>query len=103
MIHFTNGHLTGLLPSFFSEHDPRSAREQLHTGYAHGGGVQPFSGFLLGGNMKNPPSLQLDYPGDRPMRYISHARLGDELIVVFEYSWVAIIQPDGDLIITRCD
>ena len=102
MIHFTNPGAAGLIPEFFSEHDPRSAREQLHENYAHGGGVRPFQGFTLQ-SWQSPGEAHLTYPGDPPMREVSRATLRDETIILFDYSWLAIIQPSGDHIITRVD
>ena len=102
MIHFTNSRAVGYIPEFFSENDPRSAREQLHENYAHGGGVRPFPGFTLQ-SWQSPGEAYLSYPGDPPMREVSRATLRDETIIVFDYSWLAIIQPSGDHIITRVD
>ena len=99
MISFTDMSQAGLLPSFFSERDPRSAREQLHENYAHGGGVNPFTGFQLVAGQR----LKLQYPGDPPRHEVSRAQLRDETIVLFEASWVAIIQKDWSYIVTRCD
>lgn len=102
MIEFTNQKYAGLLPAFFSEYDPRSAKEQLHEAYAHGGGVHPFKGFTL----HNPASVgkaYLKYPEDPPMQEISRAKLRDETIILFECDWLAIVQKNGDMIVTRVD
>lgn len=80
----------GYLPGMLSEKDPRPAKEQLHTGYSHGGGWAPFSGFRF--NAKN---FTLTYPGDPPMRLAARAQLRDETILVFEGDWVLILQKDG--------
>jgi hypothetical protein len=37
----------GFIPEFFNPHDPRPAREQLDTAYAHGGGWHPLSGWTF--------------------------------------------------------
>jgi hypothetical protein len=100
MLLFSNMERAGFLPTFFSMHDPRSARDQLHESYIHGGCV-PFKGFTLKGN--DTASFRLHYPGDPPMKPVSHALLHGELIVLFEYDWLAIIQPDGSHIICRVD
>lgn len=90
----------GLIPAFLSEHDPRPAVEQLHTNYAHGGGWRKFEGFLL---VEENEHYALSYPGDPLMHEVGRAQLRDETVVVFEYSWVAVIQSDGTYEIARMD
>lgn len=88
----------GLIPEMLSESDPRPAREQLNTGYSHGGGWHPFNGFKL-----NTTTLELYYPGDPPTQPLAYANLRDERIVVYEHSWVAIIQKDNSFEVCRMD
>ena len=90
--------LMGLIPTFLSEANPASAREQLHVNYAHGGGWHPFKGFTY-----DPTTKTLHYPGDPVVSYISYAHLRDEVIIIFEHAWVAIVQPDGTYEIARMD
>jgi hypothetical protein len=87
----------GLLPSMLNEKDPRPAKEQLDAGYRHGGGWQPFAGFKL--TNKN----MLMYPGDPPTRPLAQVKLRDELIILFEHAWVAVIQPDRSFEVCRMD
>ena len=102
MIRFTNQERAGLLPLFFSSNDMRPAAEQLHENYAHGGGFHPFEGFqLLDRHLPN--KAQLAYPEDPPMRELSRGTLRDELLIFFESSWLAIVQPDGGFVVTRVD
>lgn len=99
MLTFTphNHDYLGFIPDMLSEADPRPAREQLDTGYAHGGGWRPFPGFEL------RPDNSLKYPGDPAMKPVASAQLRDELILVYPYAWVAIIQPDRVFEICRMD
>ena len=102
MIRFTHPDRVGLIPEFLSPHDPRPAAEQFQENYAHGGGWMPFEGFTLvthpiAGNAK------INYPGDPAMKEVSRGQLRDELIIVFEYDWVCIVQPDGEYEISRMD
>jgi hypothetical protein len=83
----TLGHL-GNIPMFLDADDQRSAREQLDAGYKFAGGWQPFNGFTLNDD------YTLSYPGDPPMQPLALAVLRNERIVLYECSWVAIIQPD---------
>lgn len=93
----TEEHL-GLIHSFLSEADPRPAKEQLHSNYAHGGGWHPFHGFTF-----DPTTLTISYPGDPPHRALARTRLRDETILYFDYSWVLILQEDGSWEIARMD
>lgn len=97
---WTNRDLAGLLPEFLSEHDPRPAKEQIHENYRHGGGWFDFSGFTL---ELSSGVASLHYPGDRPLLEVARTALREETIVLFEYDWVAIIQPGGDFAVARID
>jgi hypothetical protein len=92
----------GILPQFLRYADPHPAREQIHEAYAHGGGWNAFEGFTL--NTHFPlESWALSYPGDPDMRLIAYTRLRDEIIALFQYSWVAIVARDGTYEIARID
>jgi len=93
----TTAHL-GLLPEFFNPLDPRPAKEQIDQNYAHGGGWSPMAGFKF-----DVVSLKLSYPGDPPMRPLAWAKLRDELIIFYDHSWLAIVQPDGSYEVSRVD
>ena len=88
----------GLLTGMLSEVDERPAREQLHENYQHGGGWRPMEGFKL-----DRRHLLLTYPEDPPYRPLACCQLRNELIVVYPYSWVAIIQPDHSFEVCRMD
>lgn len=100
MILWQNEAQAGLLPLFLSAHDPRPAQEQLHTAYAHGGGFQPFEGFSL---VRHGTGFALQYPGDPLMPEVARAQLRDELVVLFAYAWVAVIQRNESFIVARMD
>lgn len=80
----------GWIPEFLSEDDPRPAKEQLHHHYAHGGGWNHFDGFNFDRN-----TLELSYPGDPAMKPFAKMKLRDETILVYDHSWVLIMQDDG--------
>jgi hypothetical protein len=94
--HF-NPDMLGTIPMMLSEMDPRPARVQLHEGYGHGGGWNPFKGFKL------LPGDALQYPGDPVLAPLAQTKLRDELIVVYDYAWVAIIQLDRTFEVCRMD
>lgn len=99
MIKFTNQHLAGYIPYFLSENDPRPAREQIDEAYV--GGWHSFKGHTLkyddGGN------AFLEYPEDPPTLEVARAQLRDETLILFQHSWLAIVQPDGSYEIARID
>lgn len=97
---WTNPQRAGLLPLFLNDRDPRPAREQLHESYAHGGGFQPFEGFDL---KRLGVGFALKYPNDPLMKEVARAQLRQELVVLFEYDWVGIIQPDETFVVARMD
>jgi hypothetical protein len=86
----------GMIPLWLDERNPKSAREQLNDAYPFGG-WDPFTGFRLGDDNS------LRFPGDPPQRPIAEMRLRDECILMYEHSWVAIIQPDRSFEVCRMD
>lgn len=100
MTNWTNPSRVGFLPHILRESDPRPAAEQLHDRYAHGGGFQPFEGFKLA---STEGTAELHYPGDPPMYEVSRATLRDETLILFDYEWLAIVQPSGSFVTVRVD
>jgi hypothetical protein len=89
--------MLGFLPGMLSDYDPRPAREQMETNYAHGGGWTPFRGFTMKEN-------GIRYPGDPLCVLLFETRLREETIRVYDGGpWMAIIQPDGEYEICRID
>lgn len=88
----------GLLPLMLDENDPAPAREQFDKNYQHGGGWQPMPKFFL-----NTTTMVLTYPGDPPMRPIAVTTLRKEVIAVYPYSFVCIVQPDDSFEVARMD
>ena len=87
----------GLLPDFINQNDPRCARDQFDSNYAHGGGWIPIPGFKNKG-------MVLTYPGDPPLHPIAMWPLRDEMIVVYRHNIVAIFQvKDGSFSVARLD
>jgi hypothetical protein len=84
----------GFVPCFLNENDPRPAAEQFNRNYI--GGWRPMPGFTLENN-------QLCYPGDPPLLPLAETRLRDEVIRLYEYEWVCIIQSDGSFSVSSMD
>lgn len=90
----------GFLPSFLSEDDPRPAREQIDTGYAHGGGWRPFGQDRW---TLDPGTTVLRYPGDPPMRPLATTSLRKERLYFYDHAVLMILQPDGAFEVGRVD
>lgn len=100
----------GYLPFFLDNENPRSAVEQLHANYTHGGGWNDFHGFELIRTGQPQPdypwhgSYTLRYPDDPPYEELARTHLHDsECIVLFSHDWVAVIQKDGNYRVARMD
>jgi hypothetical protein len=85
----------GLIPSFLDENDPRPAKEQFNERYQ--GGWNPFPGFTRG------PNDTLLYPRDPPIHPLGIIFFRNEVIVLYEYEWVLIGQPDGSFEVAHMD
>jgi hypothetical protein len=89
--------MLGFIPEFLNENDPRPAREQLDDNYSHGGGWRSMPGFTM------LPNGDLKYPGDPPFALLAETKLRDEIIRVYNYAWVVILQPDGSFEVCHMD
>ena len=84
--------LIGHLPEFLDLGDPRPAAEQFDERY----GWRPMDGWTM-----DPMTCVITYPGDPRLVPVAAAEFRDEVICVYEFSWVAIIQPDRSYQIAR--
>jgi hypothetical protein len=86
----------GIIPSFLNEDDTRSAKEQIDSHYV--GGWNSFEGFTL-----DAQNMQLKYTGDPPLKPLSAMSFRDEMLFMYEYAWVLIMQKDGSYDVARLD
>jgi hypothetical protein len=86
----------GLIPGFLDSSDPRGAKEQFNE--HHVAGWSKFDGFTW-----DHETGVLSYPGDPPMKPLSGIIFRDEIILLFDFSWVMVIQPDKSWEICRMD
>jgi hypothetical protein len=86
----------GEIPLWLSESDPDSAQQQIHKNYGHGGGWHPMTGFTM-------ESTILRYPGDPPFAPLARMQMRGEMIYIYEYGIVAIVQKDGSFEAARID
>lgn len=88
----------GFIPSFLSDNDKRSAKEQIDANYSHGGGWRPLSGWKM-----NPKTKEIKYPGDPSLRPIAKTKIHRDEVLFYDHAWVAIVSPDGSYEIARLD
>jgi hypothetical protein len=88
----------GLVLTMLDTEDPRTAKEQLDAGYQHGGGWRHQDGFV-----HDAHTGSMAFPGDPPFEPRAAIRLRKELIVLYPYGYIAIIQPDHSFEICRMD
>jgi hypothetical protein len=105
---FTNMDYAGILPMFFSETDPRPAKEQIAEQYISGWRHFDYFSHVSDHDVIGQAQLHAkpgtdDEPGDPPMREVSRAELRDETLILFECEWLAIVQKDGSFEVQRCD
>lgn len=91
----TMDHL-GIIPSFLDPEDVRTAAMQIDENYCSG--WRPSSGFTMD---KEKRTLKCAGDPDLPPLFMS--LMGDELIFVYEYGYVAIVQPDETFEVSRLD
>lgn len=89
--------MLGYIPMFLDVKDPRSAKEQLHESYEHGGGWRPFKGF------KVLPNGNISYAGDPPLQLIAEVTIRKETVRIYQNAWVMIMQEDGSYEISKMD
>lgn len=92
-----SGEALGFLPYFLDEDDERSAKEQFDANYV--GGWRTFGA----DKFKLTDDDCLLYPEDPPMVPRAMTMLRNELVVLYDCSIVAIIQPDRTFEVARLD
>jgi hypothetical protein len=88
----------GFIPSFLSEDNPKSAREQINDNYGHGGGWHPTPGHTM-----DKDDYSIKYPGDPRLFPLARTMLRHEIILFYQHDLLAIVQPDGSFEISRVD
>lgn len=99
---WTNPERAGLLPLIINPHDTRSVKEQIEVNYAHGGGYFAMHGFKLHDHKKVGQAF-MTYPGDPKFHEVARCRVGDELVILFDCAFVAIVDSKGRFTVTRMD
>lgn len=87
--------MLGFIPSFLDVNDPRDARSQIDAKYLSG--WNSFKGH------KMLPDGSIKYPGDPPLPVLCEIHFRDEILLCYDYAWVAIKGSDGTFDIARLD
>jgi hypothetical protein len=92
----------GFIPEFFDPEDERTAAEQVQANY---GGWYATDGFQLGGaaELNKPHTLKLYSHGDPPLVPLWCGLFRDKMIIVYEYGYTAIFDPDLGFEVSRLD
>ena len=99
---WTNPQRAGHLPQIIINRDARSAQEQVNARYQHGGGWRSVEGFKLG--WPRADEYSLNYEGEEPLREVSRALFhGTQVLVLFKYSYLAIVEADKLIDVSRID
>jgi hypothetical protein len=93
----------GFIPEFLRDSDPRPAWKQIDANYAHGGGWQPTSGFKIGEIDEVNGTARIRFPGDPEFRSLGCMIFRDELLFLFEASFVMAKGRSGDWEVARLD
>jgi hypothetical protein len=95
----------GFLPAILWDSDPRPAKEQIQERYQHGGGWSPLQGFVIlpDGRLQYHAAGLAEDDQDPPLELLAEGQLGQETLRFYEGSWMAVVQPDGSLEVTRMD
>src|SRR5687767_8524139 len=89
----------GIIPSFLSPTDERSAAEQFDANYISG--WSPMDGWEF-----SAITLELRFPGDPSMRPVAEIQWDHprgERILIYPHAWVLILQRDGSFEVSRLD
>jgi hypothetical protein len=84
----------GIIPSFLDTEDPRPARAQFDAHY----GWRGFPGVTF-----IPETKTLTYPGYPPLEPIGGLWFRNELLLLFDFAWTVIVEPDDIWRVVRLD
>ena len=91
----------GLIPGMLDDDDPRPAAVQFDENYRHGGGWYPLPMRQCTAVSGRP--FAFSFPGDPMFVPLAITKLRDEVICIYEGSFVGIWQRDGTFEIARMD
>lgn len=92
VISYDNLDAFGFIPMMLSPTNMTPMWKQVDQGYAHGGGWNDFDGFEV--STDDEGKYMLTYPGDPAYHERGRIVFGDEMLVIFDYSWVLWVHGD---------
>lgn len=87
----------GFIPFWLHNGIGMGAVEQISSNYGHGGGWRDSDGFTM------DDESSLLYPGDPPMKVRAVGHVDQERVLIYDYGYVAVVQPDGTFQAARID
>ena len=99
----------GVLPMILMSNDPRPVKDQLDDRYSHGGGysVSPGNWKYIPAEGENEATLQYTSTSgeesDEALREMARTQIHDETCILFDYQFMAIVQPDASFVVVRVD
>ena len=92
----------GFLPTFILESDPRPLAEQINERYQHGGGWRPMGGWEIVGKSDFGPTIKYEEDGSS-MEAIGRCRFRNEMLYLYDYDFLMILNDDGSFEVARVD
>lgn len=103
VLSFTNVGAWGVIPDFISVHDFRSAVDQIHDHYRHGGGWRDWTHGSVELVDDGPGRAVLRLNGE-VFRELARGQLRDERLYLFDCSFVAVWPMSGGAVrVARVD
>lgn len=93
----------GLIPSFVDNQCKDDAVTQIHNNYAHGGGWRDLSGYQIHFTQDGRVELLGPEKCDPPLKEMARGLHGRELVFVFEFCMVAVVNSNDVLRVARID
>jgi len=90
--------MLGMVPNMLNINDTRDAQTQIRDNYI--GGWNPMFGITIEPQDKK---FALKYPGDPDLYPIAFTVLGEQIVLMYPFSWVAIVTPGKDTEVARLD
>lgn len=88
--------MAGDLRFFANENITTPLKEQINAAYSFG--WNPFKGFKM-----DPKTKGIKYPKDPELLPLAVATFREQTVYLYQYSWVAIVEPDGSFEVSRID
>jgi hypothetical protein len=98
IVSYNNLDAFGLIPNWLLPSSDEPIWQQVHRHYAHGGGWHDNNSFTVHKNEDG--TYRLSHEGDPDLHERGRIRLGSQMLVAFDYSWMLwmSLNVDGDMV-----